>query len=258
MTSPASQLLTTERQPFLVLGLPEPRKSRVDWRVSLTNIVRRQWGLRKPSPNTIQAETGLGIDGTPYYFFAMHTERAFGFAVFFFQARRKSAWQDEVNGATPFDSGGLWHDNLRTTRPINDHQKRKIFRTNQYSLSTWVREFNRYIHNNYNSINKYIYGERPSIGVAPIIPKPPNTSRAWTWEVRVPINLMYTGMELMYGFMSEEDGERYRDWLWNDSEFDDGVCHSIELWMESNVTFTQLGVPALAEARRVLLGIDGQ
>ena len=64
------------------------------------------------------------------------------------------------------------------------------------------------------------------------------------------------GVELLRGFLSEEDRAKYLDWLWTDSNHDDGICRSIERWMQDNVTFVPLGVVASMVAERELLGVD--
>ena len=103
--------------PLLVTGIPERSRASSCWRESMTGIIRRSWASRQRSPRTRQAEAGLGITGAPHYFYAMRTERAFGVAVFFFRETQSSEWREDLDGATPFDSGGLWHGKVRTSPP---------------------------------------------------------------------------------------------------------------------------------------------
>ena len=42
-------------------------------------------------------------------------------------------------------------------------------------------------------------GNPPGTGAIPIIPGPPNSSRAWTWEVRIPRDLTNRHVELLGG-----------------------------------------------------------
>lgn len=239
--------------PVLVTGLPEPKVRRVDWRESMTNILCRDWSSRKPSAKTTEAEKALGIDGAPRYFYAVRTERAFGFAVFFFREVSGFTWPDNADGATPFDSGGLWFGKIATRPPAESHKRKEIFRKCRISLPLWRSEFDRYISANYSDLTDYIEGDPPSDGTPPIIASDLNTSRAWTWEVRVPSQLMNRGVDLYHGFLSEEDRNKYRDWLWTDSDLDDGTCRLIELWMEENMTFAPLGESALKYAEIKLL-----
>ena len=244
--------------PLLVTGMPERTRENMGWRESLTDIIRKKWSSRRPSPRTKQAESGLGIEGTPHYFYAMRTERAFGFAVFFFRVIHITRWPEGAHGATPFDSGGLWYDKVCTIPSADSLEKRKIFRTHQKPLSSWLPAFEEYITSNYDSIDEYVRGTPPRMGVNPIISGPPNSSRAWTWEVRIPGKLMEDGVEIFRGFLSEEDRRKYLDWLWNDSDYDDGICKSIDRWMRDKMTFAPPGVPALKAAESVLLGISVQ
>ena len=242
------------RAPVLVTGLPEPKaKKRLSWRESMTNIICREWFPRKPSTETEQAETSLGITGEPRYFYAMRTEHAFGFAVFFFREVFNFAWPQNTKGATPFDSGGLWHGRIATQPPASSTQRIRIFQRCQTSLPSWAQVFRRHVSTNYSSVEEYIRGDPPSTGTAPIIVGSPNKSRAWTWEVRVPGELMNEGVDLYRGFLSKEDQNKYRDWLWTDSELDDSTCRSIESWMQENMTVAPLGISTSKMAESALL-----
>lgn len=246
---------TVESNPLLVIGLSGENRSSVDWRESLTSVIRRKWSSRRPSARTQQAEDGLGIEGDPSYFYAMRTERAFGLAVFLIRDTRGPGWPEGARGATPFDSGGLWHGKVHTEPLAEPFEWKEVFQVHDEPLSCWSRAFEKYIATNYSSMEEYIEGRPPSVGSSPIIPGPPNTSRAWTWEVRVPNVLMNDSIELLRGYLSEEDGTKYRDWLWTDSDLDDSVCRSIERWMQGNMTFAPPGVHATSAAERDLLGV---
>ena len=180
----------------------------MDWRESLTSIIRRQWSSRRPSTRTQQTKAGLGIEGTPRYFYAMRTEHAFRLAVFLIRETRGPGWPEGVHGATPFDSGGLWHGKLRTEPSAGSLEWKEIFHVHERPLSSWSRALEEYIAANYNSMEEYVEGRPPSVGSSPIIPGPPNTSPAWTWEVRMPIALMTDGVELLRGYLSEGKIER--------------------------------------------------
>lgn len=256
MSTRAIESNSTERSyPLLATGLPEGTRSIMGWRESLTRIIRRQWSSRRPSRRTQLAEAGLGIQGKPCYFYAMRTERAFGLAVFFFRETRDPGWPEGAHGATPFDSGGFWHDKIHTLPPDTAREKKEIFLVHDQPLPFWGQAFQEYIAANYNSMEEYVEGRPPIVGSRPIIPGPPNTSRAWTWEVRVPSILMAGRVELLRGFLSEEDRAKYRDWLWTDSDLDDGVCRWIEQWMQDHMTFGPPGMPASMAAERELLGV---
>ena len=241
--------------PVLVTGIREWSRESACWCESMTNIIRKDWSPRWRSPRTRQAEDGLGIRGTPHYFYAMRTEREFGFAVFLFRETRSAKWPEGTDGATPFDSGGLWHGQVRTSHAVGLPEIQGIFQSRQKPLTSWTPAFHEYIATNYRSMDEYIKGDHPSTGTEPIIPGPPNTSRAWTWEVRIPGALMNEGVELLRGFLSEDDRQIYLDWLWDDSALDDSICDGIELWMQDNMTFTPLPRHPSTVAEHALLKV---
>ena len=244
---------TEQSVPVLVTGLPEPTSTHLYWCEAITRIIRRHWSPRHPTTKTMQAEKGLGIEGEPRYFYAMRTEPAFGFAVFFFRQVLHSPWPADTHGATPFDTGGLWHGGIVTQPPAGPKEKRRIFRQHQVSLPRWIYAFNQYISTNYHTINDYIEGHVPLTGIPRIISHRPNTSRAWTWEVRVPTEWMNEGVDLAEGFLPEQEQPKYLDWLWSDSGLDDTTCRSIQLWMQENMTVAPLGVSASRIAETALL-----
>ena len=240
--------------PVLVTGVPERSRERAGWRESMTGIIRGNWSRRKRSARTEAAEAGFGILGTPHYFYAMRTERAFGVAVFFFRETRGTEWPEGIDGATPFDSGGLWHGKVRTSPPADRAGIREIFRIHREPLASWTPAFYEYVAANHSSISEYIEGAPPSTGTDPIVPGLPNSSRAWTWEVRIPNSWMNVGVELLHGFLSEDDRQMYLNWLWDDSGLDDGICDEIEEWMLDNMTYAPGSLPASTVAERTLLG----
>ena len=242
--------------PTLVTGVPERSRQSSCWRESMTGIIRKSWSSSQRSPSTKNAEAELGIQGTPHYFYAMRTERAFGVVVFFFRETRSTEWPKGIDGATPFDSGGLWHGHVRTSPPADCAGIREIFLTHREPLASWTPTFHEYVAANYRSMKEYIQGAPPSTGTDPIIPGPPNSSRAWMWEVRIPNAWMNVGVELLHGFLSEDDRQMYLNWLWDDSGLDDSICDEIEDWMRDNMTYASPGLPASTIAERTLLGIE--
>lgn len=241
---------TLADKPILVSGVPEPTRAKEDWRKSLTYILAKSWSLRAPSQGTRQAETGLGIDGTPHYFYVMRTEQAFGGAVFLFRENDIVEWPAGVNGATPFDSGGLWHNKIAMHSSPASTRKRQIFEKHQEPLSSWAKAFGNYIARNYAHISDYIEGEPPQTPSHPIILGQPNSSRAWTWEVRVPCDLLDANVNLICGCLSSQDYSKYLNWLWSDSNLEDRKCRSIHLWMRDNITLAPEGELALTVAER--------
>ena len=240
----------------LVTGVPQRARESMHWRVLMTDVILKRWSSWSPSRGTKQAEDGLGVEGTPRYFYAMRTERAFGIVVFFFREVYNVEWPKDAYGATPFDSGGLWHDKIRREPSSDSISAIMIFRNHQKPLMSWQQAFKEYIALNYGSMREYVKGDPPRAGASPIISGPPNSSRAWTWEVRIPRDLTNRHVELLGGFLSEEDRNTYLDWLWNESNLDDGLCRSVDLWMRNKMKFAPLGVLPLKLAEKELLGVN--
>ena len=227
--------------PILVFGLPQVPVHDWDWRESLTYVLSNQWSSRSSFARTSEAENGLGITGQPHYFYAMRTEPAFGFAVFCYCESSDVHWPEDAKGATPFDSGGLWHNKITTEPPLDSSQRRYIFDKYECQLSSWNQTFRNYVADNYNCMIDYMNGNPPQQPTRPIIHGPPNSSRAWTWEVRVARDLLSSNVNLIHGFLSFEDHAKYLDWLWRESTVDDTESVSIQRWMDNNLTLTPVG-----------------
>ena len=242
--------------PAFVTGLPLPSHQNATWYQSLAYVLSLKWSNRTASHRTSSAESGLGISGTPHYFYIMRTEQAFGFAVFLFHHNNDLPWPSATQGATPFDSGGLWHEKFHTRLPIStDQDKKHFFLCHQKSLSSCLADFRCYLTRNYDSLDAYVRGSPPANELAPIIAGPPNTSRAWTWELRIPSALMRRHVVLHRGFLSAEDCCRFSDWLWTDSGLPDDECTRIYHRIKENVTQTSAGESAFSVARDYLLGV---
>ena len=234
--------------PILTRGLrtklPRHALPPIHWCESVTNVIRNHWPPPCPTTTVQKAERGLRITGTPYYFYVMRTELSFGNAVFFFREAHQVEFSGTMQGTTPFDSGGLWDDRITisTNSKISSTKKREIFSCNQTPLSSLEQVFDRYIGSNYRSIKQYIKGLPPTTGTPPIVPGPPNCSRSWTWEARIPVKQVDRHLELVHGFLSRQDRRIYFDWLWNESGLDTHVRTDVAQWATQNITFSPAGV----------------
>lgn len=92
----------------------------------MTEIILNDWPPRPTSHRTHDAELGLGVVGAPYYFYVMRTERVYGTAVFLFRDTEERDWPTDMKGATPFDSGDLWHGELLTESRTEADQRQDI------------------------------------------------------------------------------------------------------------------------------------
>ena len=220
----------------------------------MTKVIRQEWIGLGGSPATRETESQLGIAGDPIYFFAMRSERAFGFVVFAARLRRATERKDRKDkGATPFDSGGLWRGKVRTNRTLDAHQRQELFRANDIALPEFREEFDAYLRANYKKFNEYIVGKPPRHGTPPIIPRRPNKSRAWTWEVRVPKAAASDWAELVCGFITPKAMSIYKKWLDYDSGIEDAEARSIHLWIANNMRPAPEGVAASEFAQESML-----
>ena len=75
----------------------------------------------------------------------------------------------------------------------------------------------------------------------------PNEPRAWTWEVRVPYRLAPYRLELQAVCLSEENRNRYLDWLWDRSTLASSERREIDRWIQDRAIVPSSG---LSEADR--------
>ena len=236
---------------LLFHGLRPQPNDKEAWCELVTEVIRQKWVAIPNSSSTRKTESRLGITGRPLYFFAMRSEHAFGFVVF--ALRLKVQPDPHVFGATPFDSGGMWKGKVWTARNLREPAKRQLFQNHDVQLSNFPREFERYMEANYSDITDYVEGRPPVSGTPPIIPRFPNSSRAWTWEVRIPRSVTSTWAELVGGFITPTAMSEYSDWLAYDSTVEDAEAEYIHRWTSTKMQLAPPGVSAHAFAQESLL-----
>ena len=226
---------------LLIRGLRQSRlRGGGDWRELMTSAVRGKWPAPKASARTLEAESGLGIRGEPYYFYVLRAEESFGFIVFVLREVEEAVWPLDAKGATPFDSGGLWSGKIRTDPGLDRAGRRKFFRGSDVHLVDWRAKFEHYIGTRYGTVSDYVKGSAPRLGNkpmgsgTPIIEGQSNTAQAWTWEVRVPHDEAARRLELQAAYMTEADRRRYLDWLWHGS-LTERESSDIHRWVEDYV-----------------------
>ena len=223
---------------MLVHGLREESSDAADtedktWR-RMSEALLSRWPNPSPLSQTVRAEQGLGILGSPYYFYVMRAHKTFGFIVFLFEEIQTSAGlPSDAMGATPFDTGGLW---IGAIHPIEGRDaKRSLFANEEVRLDRWRSEFLTYIDRNYADAQGYVVGEPPAFGVDGITKrKPENDARAWTWEVRYPSSLASSRLRLERAYMHRDDHTDYLDWLPR-SDYEDNEVDQILRAVESRV-----------------------
>ncbi len=191
------------------------------------------------SRQTLEAERGLGILGKPYYFYVLRAKDSFGLVVFVLSEAEGVVWPTDARGATPFDSGGWWSDKIHTDPPLDATERQAAFQTLDVPLRGWQDAFERYIHAHYGTVGDYLEGRAPETGSESpetgftIIKGQPNTDQAWTWEVRVPHELIAGRLTLRAVYMTEVSRAEYVDWLWR-SPLADSESRQIHRWISSS------------------------
>ncbi len=204
------------------------------------------------SAGTQSAERGLGISGKPYYFYALRTDRRFGFVVFLLSEVEGVDWPPDAKGATPFDSGGMWFGKIATDPSLNQTGRRGFFKTHDVPLISWRSAFEAYIGTSYKSIADYVGGSavagtRPQNSGPAIVMGEPNEPRAWTWEVRVPHELVARHLQLRAVCISEENRSHYLGWLWDHSPLTTSERRKIDRWIQD---YAIVPSPGTSEADR--------
>lgn len=226
---------------LLVRGLRQrPFGRDGDWLARTTEAIQGTWPPPAASAGTQRAESGLGIQGRPYYFYAMRAERNFGFVVFLLRETEGVDWPLDARGATPFDSGGLWFGKIHTSPRLNQIGRRGLFNAQEVPLAEWRTAFETHIGTHYSATVDYVRGNVGTASTQPtnsgpaIVMGSPNEPRAWTWEVRVPYGLIPRNLELLAACLSERNHDLYLDWLLYDSPLAVGESGKIEKWLEDN------------------------
>ena len=227
---------------LLIRGL---RQGRVhgdgDWRELMTDAIRGAWPAPRASDQTLRAERGLGIGGRPYYFYILRAEEDFGLVVFVLNESEDANWPSNAKGATPFDSGGLWSGKIATNPELNDAGRRTFFQRHDVPLVDWKAAFEKYIHAHYGTVADYLKGSAPGSGSklqnsgTVIIKGSPNDRRAWTWEVRVPHDLIARHLDLRAAYITEANHSRYLHWLRRRTSLTESESRQIQRWVEHNV-----------------------
>lgn len=220
-----------------------------DWRDLMTDAIQGNWPSPAASSKTRAAERELGIDGKPYYFYVLRAEEDFGLVVFVLREVEDARWPPDARGATPFDSGGLWGKKIATEPELDDDGRRAFFACRDVLLMNWRSTFEKYVQTHYVTVSSYLEGNAPGPGSespdpeVTVVKGCPNDERAWTWEVRVPHDLVAGRLALRKACMTEDDRDAYLKWL-RRSPLTDGESRRIRQWVDGHVIVPDHGMSA--------------
>ena len=98
---PCSRLCTiTTMNSLLTRGLRNARlRGSGDWRELVTKAIKGEWPDPAASPQTLEAEGGLGILGKPYYFYVLRAEDSYGLVVFVLSEAEGVVWPADERGS---------------------------------------------------------------------------------------------------------------------------------------------------------------
>ena len=216
----------------------------------MTRTIQGKWPAPHASEWTLKAEDGLGIAERPYYFYVLRAEDSHGFVVFVLSEAEDVIWPPAAKGATPFDSGGWWLGKIHTKPPLDPAARRTAFQALELLLRDWKGTFERYIHANYGTIDEYIEGRAPSSGQTEftILRGPPNSSKAWTWEVRIPHELIEGRLTAKAVYITEASLDDYVGWLLHESQLPDNTTAQIMGWISDHAIVAESVVQATQES----------
>lgn len=240
-----------------VFGL-RPHYDYPTWSLAVMNIITGKFVGVGKRDRTIEAEHGLGIVPSWYWYIA-RSEESYGHSVFFWTPREVGFKPDD-RGACPFDTGGLWHGRI-VTRPMlrPGGERRSFFENSDRPVGEWRSIFHTYIEDNYEQFSAYVDGLVPRSGVSPILyESPPNSSPAWTWEARLPFESVATYVRIARFYCRVDDFDFLLNWIESSETLDLKEKEEAVVWLQSYSEIVSLAEsPALA-ARRDLIRSYGE
>ena len=232
---------TSTMNAWLVRGLRSRRvHGSKDWRELVTDIILGRWPTPAASAQTLAAEHGLGIDGKPYYFFVLRANENFGRVVFVLEDKATD-WPSDAKGATPFDSGGLWAGAVGTNPKLDHNGRRALFQSSEVRLEDWKMAFEKHVSSCYAAPADYIGGRPPAPEEQPhqavVVHE---DERTWTWEVRVPYDLITGRLLPRAACMTHADRSSYLRWVRHVPRLrSESERRQIQQWVKAHVSLAK-------------------
>jgi len=208
--------LKVEKVPW-VSGL-KPRHAYDRWSKAVADILLDLFDSVGKFDTTLEAEAGLGLPPS-WYWFVARTDDSYGFTVFFWSSHG-TVWRSDHRGICPFDTGGLWHGHVHLTPEVVDPAaKRAFFERHDQGLADWQVAFATYLANNYGSFADYVNGKPPGVGIPEIRPDS-NGPLAWSWEARLDRTEVSGRVVVSRLYCSVESERFFLNWLEEDDSLD--------------------------------------
>ncbi len=233
----AKHKLKEFKEPLWVHGLrseiDDPARENEEWQEVVTKIILGNLEGIISDAGTNEAEIGLGISPSFYWFIA-RTEEAYGGGIFFDFVDPETC-KGIDGGVCPFDTGGLWKGYIKTDPPFdNDDERREFFSKNNTPLDSWSKNFRDYINENYSRFDDYVEGKAPITGIIEIRDDGFNKPRAWTWEGRIVLSQVKGKARKIFFLCSDEKRRRFDEWLANEKKIELKEKIFLKRWIKNN------------------------
>ncbi len=244
---------------------PDSTRSADVWRQLVSLIVLRKFVDIPAGKATEEAEKGLGIEPS-FYWFVGSSKHYYGNGVFLCNVMNEG-WNNEDRGISPFDSGGVWHKKTRTVPPSlfnNESDRKRFFDRHNHSLNGWIGTFSGYIQSNYGTFDAYVCGRLPDkgdgipeiVGAYRLVGVDKITeadSLAWTWEGCAKKGWNDDQITWTLFLCYEEQLRTYKDWLVKNRTLLPSEKKRILTWLKGNSESCDKKESPVIKAQRVVL-----
>jgi hypothetical protein len=192
-----------------VLGIRRPKAR--EWLARVEALLLHTFVNEPPGEETAVAESGLGFQPSCYWYIC-RTEGDFGHIVFLWTEEHDVSWGSS-DAATPFDTGGVWHEKIVFDPLLSDSGRKQFVAAHSQPVSAWLGEFVTWLQANYDRTADYIRGVPPRAGVPGIVYDSQNEPRAWTWEARLEKSSYRRQVGIRKVFWTADDRRAFENWI---------------------------------------------
>jgi hypothetical protein len=165
-------------------------------------------------PETSEAEVGLGIPPSAYWYIG-RVEPGYANIVILSRLNPHTARTQAL--VSSFDSGGLWHNKMKTTLdPLSDSDKRQFFSSNAMTPETFENPMTTWLKTAFNGVLRhYCRNVTPaSHYLAEVIIDAPSNPQDWAWELAIENEAPADAFpRLISLYMSRADYHNYQWWV---------------------------------------------